>query len=65
MIFRHIFILSSLVLSAVLLLAGIVWAGVNWPWLILGSLFLIGVHDLIPNKHTLLNIYPMFDNFAA
>ena len=63
MVFRHIFILSGLVLSAVLLLAGIVWPGVNWVWLLIGPLLLIGAHDLIQNKHTLLKIYPVVGHF--
>jgi hypothetical protein len=63
MVFRHIFILSGLVLSAVLLLAGIVWPGVNWAWVIIGPLIVLGIHDLIQNKHTLLKIYPVIGHF--
>ena len=63
MVFRHIFILSVLVLSAVLLLAGIVWPGVNWAWVIIGPLIVLGIHDLIQNKHTLLKIYPVIGHF--
>ena len=63
MVFRHIFIISGLALSAVLLLAGIVWPGMNWVWLIIGPLLLIGGHDLIQNKHTLLKIYPVIGHF--
>lgn len=63
MVFRHIFILSGLVLSAVLLLVGIVWPEVNWAWLIIGPLIVLGIHDLIQNKHTLLKIYPIVGHF--
>jgi glutamate synthase domain-containing protein 2 len=63
MVFRHVFILSGLVLSAVLPLVGIVWPEVNWVWLIIGPLIVLGIHDLIQNKHTLLKIYPIVGHF--
>ncbi|MCL7942620.1 FMN-binding glutamate synthase family protein [Marinobacter sp. ATCH36] len=63
MVFRQTFILSSLALSAVLIIAGIIWPGSNWIWLIVGPLIILGVHDLIQNKHTLLKIYPIIGHF--
>ncbi|MDQ7732175.1 FMN-binding glutamate synthase family protein [Halomonas sp. SpR1] len=63
MVFRNVFILSGLVLSLTLILASYAWSGVNWAWLITGPLLLLGIYDLIQNKHTLLKIYPVVGHF--
>jgi len=63
MVFRQAFIVSGLALAATLVIAGTVWPGINWAWLIIGPLFILGIHDLTQNKHTLLRIYPVIGHF--
>jgi len=63
MVFRQAFIVAGLALSASLVFAGIAWPGANWAWLIIGPVFILGIHDLTQNKHTLLRIYPVIGHF--
>jgi len=63
MIFRHAFIFASMGLSAALLVFGFIWPYMNWAWLVIGPLVVIGVYDLIQNRHTLLKIYPVIGHF--
>ena len=63
MVYRLTFIFLSIILIAILLLLAHRWPNLHWAWLIFAPLFLIGLHDLLQRKHTLLRIYPVIGHF--
>jgi glutamate synthase domain-containing protein 2 len=56
---RRIFILLSVSIVITVLLLAQLWPAVHWLWLVLAPLLLIGCHDLLQKKHTILRIYPL------
>jgi len=56
---RRIFLFSAVALPAAIVFWATRWPGAWWCFLIVGPLILLGIHDLVQVRHTLLRIYPV------
>lgn len=59
MTIRQIFLILSLVIPLLLLALAQAWPGLHWLWLIVVPLILVGIHDIVQTRRTLLRIYPV------
>jgi len=60
---RHGFIFISVILSLALLMLAVTWPFFYWGFIVVGLVILLGVHNMLQKKHTILCIYPVIGMF--
>lgn len=60
---QDVFILIAFSLSIALLIAAAFWPSALWGFVILVPLILLGLHDILQKKHTILRLYPVIGHF--
>ena len=60
---REIFITSSIIILLLIFLIGIIWQPILWSLLFFGPIILLGIRDVIQNKHAISNNFPVVGHF--
>ncbi|WCT10520.1 FMN-binding glutamate synthase family protein [Mucilaginibacter jinjuensis] len=60
---RKLFIVSSIIILLVLAGWTILWKPAVWSFVIIGPIILIGVYDLLQQKHSIVRNFPVFGHF--
>jgi len=56
---RRIFLILAVLVPALIVLAATRWIHALWAFALVGPVVLLGVHDLLQRRHSLLRIYPV------
>ncbi|MFQ5704622.1 MAG: FMN-binding glutamate synthase family protein [Gemmatimonadales bacterium] len=56
---RKIYFLGSIVSLTIIAVVSLRWSPILWSLVVVGPIVLLGVHDIVQRKHTLLRIYPV------